>query len=83
MARSVLPYERLLAIDDRLEQAAARPVIVPDTIVIDHGKVFVSDTFSSACSLLGISLQLARPRTPTDKAIVERTFASINSLFCQ
>jgi hypothetical protein len=37
MARSVLPYERLLAIDDRLQQAAARPVIVPDTIVIDHG----------------------------------------------
>lgn len=83
MADSILPHERLMAIDTRLEQAAAKPVIIPDTIVIDHGKVFVSDTFSSACSLLGISLQLARPRTPTDKAIVERTFASINSLFCQ
>jgi hypothetical protein len=32
----VLPYERLLDIDARLEQAAARPVIVPDTIVIDY-----------------------------------------------
>ena len=29
MAHSVLPYERLLAIDERLEHAAARPVIVP------------------------------------------------------
>jgi hypothetical protein len=36
MAHSVLPYERLLDIDSRLEQAAARPVIVPDTIVIDY-----------------------------------------------
>lgn len=83
MADSILPHQRLLAVDKRLEFAAAKPVIVPDTIVIDHGKVFVSETFSSACSLLGISLQPARPRTPTDKAIVERTFASINSLFCQ
>lgn len=83
MADSILPHQRLMAVDKRLEHAAAKPVIVPDTIVIDHGKVFVSETFSSACSLLGISLQLARPRTPTDKAIVERTFASINSLFCQ
>ncbi|MFF8323029.1 integrase [Streptomyces bobili] len=83
MSDSILPHQRLMAVDARLEKAAAKPVIVPDTIVIDHGKVFVSDTFSSACSLLGISLQLARPRTPTDKAIVERTFASINSLFCQ
>ncbi|MEU6239334.1 integrase, partial [Kitasatospora sp. NPDC047058] len=83
MADSILPHQRLMAVDKRLEFAAAKPVIVPDTIVIDHGKVFVSETFSSACSLLGISLQPARPRTPTDKAIVERTFASINSLFCQ
>ncbi|MFC5188130.1 Mu transposase C-terminal domain-containing protein [Actinomadura harenae] len=83
MAASVLPHERMLAVDARLEQAAAKPVIIPDTIVIDHGKVFVSATFTSACELLGISLQPARPRTPTDKAIVERTFSSINSLFCQ
>jgi hypothetical protein len=59
MARSVLPYERLLAVDDRLEQAAARPVIVPDTIVIDHGAVFVSAAFRSACRHLGISIQPA------------------------
>jgi hypothetical protein len=42
MARSALPHQRLLAIDERLKHAAARPVIVPDTIVIDHGAVFVS-----------------------------------------
>jgi putative transposase len=83
MSQSVLPYERLLGIDARMELAAARPVVVPDTIVIDGGKVFVSDTFTRACERLGISVQLARPRTPTDKPIVEATFGSINTLFCQ
>uniref|UniRef100_UPI003F496306 hypothetical protein n=1 Tax=Nonomuraea bangladeshensis TaxID=404385 RepID=UPI003F496306 len=33
MARSVLLYERLLKLDERLEHAAARPVIAPETIV--------------------------------------------------
>ena len=83
MSASVLPHARLLDIDARMEQAAARPVIVPDTIVIDHGKVFVSGTFTRACERLGISVQPARPRTPTDKPIVETTFEAINSLFCQ
>jgi putative transposase len=45
--------------------------------------VFVSDTFTRACDRLGVSVQGARPRTPTDKAIVEATFGSINTLFCQ
>lgn len=83
MSASRLPHARLLDIDARMELAAARPVIVPDTIVIDGGKVFVSDTFTRACARLGVSIQRARPRTPTDKAIVEATFSSINTLFCQ
>lgn len=83
MARSALPHGRLAAIDERLARAAAKPVIMPETIVIDHGKVFVSETFMSACRTLGISVQPARPYTPTDKAVVERTFSSVNTLFCQ
>jgi putative transposase len=83
MSASRLPHARLVDIDARMELAAARPVIVPDTIVIDGGKVFVSDTFTRACVRLGVSVQRARPRTPTDKAIVEATFGSINTLFCQ
>jgi len=83
MAASRLPRARLVDIDARMELAAARPVIVPDTIVIDHGRVFVSETFTRACERLGISVQPCRPGTPTDKAVVEATFASINSLFCQ
>ena len=63
--------------------AAAKPVIVPDTVVIDHGKVFVSEVFLRAAQTLGMSVQPARQQTPTDKQVVERTFASINTLFCQ
>jgi transposase InsO family protein len=80
MSVSVLPHARLLDVDARMELAAARPVIVPDTITIDGGKVFVSETFTRACERLGISVQRARPRTPTDKAIVEATFGSINAV---
>lgn len=83
MSASRLPHARLVDIDARMELAAARPVIVPDTIVIDGGKVFLSETFTRACERLGISIQRARPRTPTDKAIVEATFGAINTLFCQ
>ena len=83
MAHSVLPYERLLAIDERLEQAAARPVIVPDTIVIDHGSVFVSAAFRTACRHLGISIQPAHLGSGAEKGHIERYFESVGSLFCQ
>jgi putative transposase len=83
MSASRLPHARLVDVDTRMEAAAAKPVIVPDTIVIDHGKVFVSEAFLRACDRLGISVQYARKGTPTDKAIVEATFDAINTLFCQ
>ncbi|MEW2252740.1 Mu transposase C-terminal domain-containing protein [Streptomyces sp. NPDC006975] len=83
LSATLIPHDRLLDVDARLEHAAAKPVIVPETIGIDHGKVFVSDTFVSACRSLGISVQPSRPATPTDKGVVERTFSSINTLFCQ
>jgi hypothetical protein len=83
MARSVLPHRHLLAVDERLAHAAARPVIVPETIVCDRGKAFMSHGFRSACRSLGISLQPAHPQTPTDKPHIERTIESVGSLFAQ
>jgi transposase InsO family protein len=83
MSRSALPYERLLAIDERLEHAAARPVIVPDTIVIDHGAVFVSAAFRSACRHLGISIQPAHLGSGADKGHIERHFGTVASQFSQ
>ncbi|MFI9213979.1 Mu transposase C-terminal domain-containing protein [Streptomyces sp. NPDC053253] len=83
MERSVVPYERLLSMDARLEGAAARPVITPQTIVVDQGKVFVSSSFIAACESLGISVQPAPPGNGPAKGHVERTFSSINTLFVQ
>jgi putative transposase len=60
MSRSALPHRRLLSMDKRLEHAAARPVIVPETIVCDHGSVFISHAFRASCRYLGINLQPAQ-----------------------
>jgi hypothetical protein len=83
LTRSVLPVQSLTSIDARLEHAAARPVIVPETIVCDHGKAYLSATFRSACRSLGISLAPAHPDTPTDKPVIERTLGSVSTLFAQ
>jgi putative transposase len=83
MSRSVLPYRGLLSVDERMAHAAARPVIVPETIVCDHGKAFLSQAFRSACRALGVTVQPAHPNTPTDKPVVERTLGSVATLFAQ
>ena len=68
------PTSGCSTIDARLEHAAARPVIVPDTIVIDHGSVFVSAAFRSACRHLGISIQPAHLGSGAEKGHIERHF---------
>lgn len=83
MSRSALPHRRLLSIDKRLEYAAARPVIVPETIVCDHGSVFISHAFRASCRYLGINLQPAHKATPTDKGTIEKTLGSVATLFAQ
>lgn len=81
MTRSVLPHHSLTSLDQRFEAAAARPVIAPETIVVDHGKAYLSQTFSQACCTLGINLQPAHPDEPTDKPHVERTIESVGTMF--
>jgi hypothetical protein len=83
MSASALPFRRMLSIDERLEHAAARPVIIPQTIVVDHGKVFVSESFKASCAFLGVSFQPARKATGTDKPHIERTLGSVATLFAQ
>ncbi|MFI1068163.1 transposase [Streptomyces spororaveus] len=83
MEASVIPYERLLSVDARLKGAAARPVITPQTIVVDQGNVFVSSSFIAACDALGISVQPTPPGNGPAKGHVERTFSSIKTLFVQ
>jgi transposase InsO family protein len=78
-----IPYERMVSVDDRIAEAAARPIILPEVIIIDHGKVFVSQAFRGACTTLGISVQLARKGQGTDKANVERLFNTVRTQFSE
>jgi transposase InsO family protein len=80
---SDLPYAQLVEADERMEGAAARPVIIPEMIIMDNGKVFAGRAFMDACAQLGISVRPACANSPTHKAIIERTFGSVKSLFSQ
>ncbi|MFJ6798889.1 integrase [Streptomyces sp. NPDC091268] len=83
MEGSDLPFEDLLAADPRFAGAAARPVIKPETLVIDHGSPFISADFTRACHSLGIEVREARLRTAVDKAIVERAMRAVKTGFSQ
>lgn len=58
---------------------SALPFLHPDSVLVDRGRVFLSDTFMAACRTLKINLLVARPYTPTDKAHVERVFKTIET----
>jgi transposase InsO family protein len=55
----------------------ATPPVVPETIVVDHGKIYVSEHLTSVCARMGISIQPARLRTGRDKGPVERFFRTL------
>lgn len=59
------------------------PSVAPETVVVDHGKLYVSGHLTSVCARLGISIQPARPYTPTDKAPVERFFRTLGEGCCR
>ncbi|CAL9633132.1 hypothetical protein SUDANB43_06109 [Streptomyces sp. enrichment culture] len=83
MSRSVMPYRRLLDIDERLEHAAAKPVIVPEMIVCDHGKAFISRNFRASCRFLEIDFQPTHKAAPFQKGHVEKMLDSVGTLFAQ
>lgn len=58
-------------------RSAASPALVPETVLVDHGKVFVSEHLTSVCRRLGISVQPARLRTGRDKGPLERFFRTL------
>ncbi len=60
------------------------PPVWPETVVLDHGKVFAeSVVFRDACRELKISVSPARVLTPTDKAHVESFFRAVREQFSQ
>ncbi len=58
-------------------------MIVPETIVCDHGKVYVSRSFQSACRAMGINFQPTHKGSPWEKGTVETSFNAVGTLFAQ
>lgn len=59
------------------DRVAGMPACLPEAIVVDRGRVYLSNHVISACARLGISIQPAIPYKPTDKPTVERFFKSL------
>ena len=78
-----LPQGTLVSRDARFAGGAARPVIYPETIIIDGGGIFRSADFDRACHRLGITVSHARPGQPTDKPHVESYFKRLGFDFSQ
>jgi putative transposase len=58
-------------------------VIVPGTIVCDHGGVYLSETFRNACRAMGINFQPTHKGSPWEKGGVEASFGAVDTLFAQ
>lgn len=78
--RSVLVEAQAL---DSASVFAANPAVVPETLIVDHGKIYVGEHLTSACRRLGISIQPARVRVAHDKGPVERFFLTVRHGFLQ
>jgi transposase InsO family protein len=76
----LLPYAGVPAgviVAGAARPAVGLPAVAPETLVVDHGKIYVSAHLRSVSARLGISIQPARPFQPTDKAVVERIFRTV------
>ena len=69
-----VPQQLVFTEEGRLPGIPACP---PETLVIDHGKAFLSAHVISVCTRLGISIQPAQPKKPTDKPTCERFFKTL------
>lgn len=83
LSRSVLPAGMIEPDATLHDHIAARPLIYPETITIDRGKVFTGSVFQMACERLQISVIPAPPGTPTAKPHIERQFKSVQDGFVQ
>ncbi|MGB6058645.1 MAG: Mu transposase C-terminal domain-containing protein [Microthrixaceae bacterium] len=77
------PHIQLADAEELAQARNARPFLFPRRIHMDNGRDYLGETFISAAERFGIDITLSSVRTPTGKAIVERTFGSINTLFLQ
>jgi transposase InsO family protein len=65
----------------RLAEADGTPLlpsVAAEAVIVDHGKIYLSEHLVSACARLGISVQPARVYQATDKAAIERFFRTLS-----
>lgn len=62
---------------DRTGKPAATPALSPESLVIDHGKIYVSEHLTSVCQRMGISIQPVHVREGREKGPLERFFRTI------
>lgn len=72
-----IPRTVLVDVEGATGPGLASPPLVPETLVVDHGKVYVSEHLTSVCRRMGTSIQPARLRTGRDKGPVERFFRTL------
>ncbi|MFD6312013.1 helix-turn-helix domain-containing protein [Streptomyces nigra] len=72
-----IPCKVLVDVEAAVGGGLASPPLVPETLVVDHGKVYVSEHLTSVCRRMGLSIQPARLRTGRDKGPVERYFRTV------
>jgi transposase InsO family protein len=65
------------------ERVGGRPAVVPETIVVDHGRQYLSAHVIGACARFGIAVQPAIPHKPTDKPALERFFRTLRESLLQ
>jgi transposase InsO family protein len=80
--KSDLPYlgvPSVVVVDAPTDERMRRglPGVAVETMVVDHGKIYLSDHLFAVCDRLGISVQPARKHTPTDKGPIERWFRTL------
>jgi transposase InsO family protein len=65
---------------DKLVDARGDPVlpsVAAETVVMDHGRIYLSEHVMSVCARLGVSVQPARLYQGSDKAVIERFFRTL------
>ncbi|MEU6017829.1 Mu transposase C-terminal domain-containing protein [Streptomyces sp. NPDC047515] len=56
---------------------AVGPALAAETVIVGHGKIYLSAHLTSVCRRLGMSIQPARLRTGRDKGPIERFFRTL------
>ena len=59
------------------------PPVMPEAVVVDNGKAFLSREFLDMCARLEIDVLFARPGTGSDKSHIERAFRTFREGLAQ